>query len=243
MTGSVEYAWARVAARQSRRPDAAEWHRVETPRSLAGVLDAARGGGLEPWVEGLDGRAHAHAIEAHLRARWRARVDEVARWMPDEWRPAVRWCAWLPDLPLLRTLARGDALPAGVDDPAWHDARPGPPRAPSPLAPLAPAWRVGGDVARAWSDAWRHRWPRRDATLAALDRTVAAHVAAFRTADAGTGPALRAAFAVALRSLFRRATASPAAVFVHLAQCLLDGERLRGELLRRAALPRVPLAP
>jgi hypothetical protein len=71
---------------------------------------------------------------------------------------------------------------------------------------------------------------------------VGAHLIAFRALPPGDGTALRRALKPKLATLFRYAIATPAATFVFLALTLLDGERLRGELIRRAAFPRVPLA-
>lgn len=42
--------------------------------------------------------------------------------------------------------------------------------------------------------------------------------------------------------LMRHAVSTPAAVFAFLALTLIDGERLRCELMRRTAFPAVPLA-
>jgi hypothetical protein len=243
MSGSIEYAFARIAARQSRRPDALAWHRVETARALDAFLDAARGGAFDPWLAGLDARAGLHAIEAHLRARWRATVAEVAGWMPQEWQGAVAWWAWLPDLPVIDALAHRRPLPASAVERAFADLAEAPPATTSPWAPIAPAWRGESDAAQAWVHEWRRRLPRRrDETLALLERAARRHLAAFRAAPPGSGAPLRASVAATLRLLYCRAITSPAAAFVFLAQWLLDGERLRGELARRAALPRVPLA-
>ena len=68
------------------------------------------------------------------------------------------------------------------------------------------------------------------------------HVNAFRDPLAGDGSALRRALHARLSRLFRRATLDPAAAFIFLAISALDFERLRGEILRRVAFPRLPLA-
>jgi hypothetical protein len=242
VSGSVELAWARVSARRSRRPSAADWHRIENVRSLPALLEAARGTALEAWTAGVDAAAGPHAIEALLRARWRDRVAEVARWMPACWQSAVAWWSVLPDLGVLAALARGTPLPPSADA-AYRDVAHAPPAPGSPWAPLAPAWSQSTTVSAAWQAEWRRRWPRADDdVLDALARAVAAQTKAFAASAPGSGAPLRAALAARLDALFRRATAKPAAAFVHLAQILLDGERVRGELLRRAALPRVALA-
>ena len=53
---------------------------------------------------------------------------------------------------------------------------------------------------------------------------------------------LRRALQARLALLFRRAMLDPAAAFIFLALTALDLERLRGELLRRAAFPGVAMA-
>ena len=60
--------------------------------------------------------------------------------------------------------------------------------------------------------------------------------------DLADGTALRRRFEAVLAALFRRAALSPAAAFAYLGLVLLDLERLRGELLRRAVFPRRALA-
>jgi hypothetical protein len=76
----------------------------------------------------------------------------------------------------------------------------------------------------------------------ALAATLAAHRAAMRDPALRDGTPLRRALQAKLTLLFRRAMLDPAAAFVFLAQIALDLERLRGELLRRAAFPALPLA-
>jgi hypothetical protein len=244
MSGSVEYAWARIGAAQSRRPGPSDWRCIESVRSLPALLEAARGTPLAAWLAGVDVAAGPHAIETALRIRWRARVAEVARWMPAAWQPSVRWWAWLPDLPPLAALARGETLPRGWTDDAYREVARAAPPDDSPWAPLRPAWDGTHDVAQAWRDEWLRRLPPRpDPIVLALELAARSHLEAFRRAAPGSGSPLRAALAARLRVIYRRATASPGAIFVFLAQTLLDVERLRGELLRRCALPRVPLAP
>ncbi len=71
---------------------------------------------------------------------------------------------------------------------------------------------------------------------------LAEHANAFRDPSASDGWALRRALHARLSRLFRRATLDPAAAFIFLALSALDFERLRGEILRRVAFPRLPLA-
>lgn len=238
--GSVEYAWARLAARQGTRPDNALWHRLETVRSFAALLDVARRTAAEPWLAGLTPESDVHQVEAVLRGRWRAHVAEVASWLPDAWQPAVRWCSYAPDLPVLGHLARGLApLPWMARDPLYRQLGAQAPTV--PLLPLAAAWSTPAALPAAWLAHWHRLLPSRDPERAGplpdLERTLARHLAAFRSTDAADGTPLRQALRARLQTLFRRAVVTPAAAFIHLAGTALDLERLRGELVRRCAFP------
>jgi hypothetical protein len=68
-------------------------------------------------------------------------------------------------------------------------------------------------------------------------------VRTFRSLPPGDGTAARRALQPKLVMLMRHAVTTPAAVFAFLALTLIDAERLRGELVRRAAFPGLPLAP
>jgi len=251
--GSLDYAQARLQSRHGQRANEAAWQRLETAREFAALLDAAAQSPLRPWVAGLTAASPAHRIEAVLRAHWRERVAELAGWMPPPWRPALDWCAVLPDLPLLQHLARGGTSPAWLAD----DPELGPlgsaavseraaVLAAGPLAPLAGAWAAPDSLGQAWTAEWRRRLPGtpggRGDSLATVAQTLQAHAVAFRTAAPGTGWLLRRALQARLALLMRRAALEPAAAFIHLALCALDGERLRGELLGRVLFPR-PLVP
>lgn len=223
--GSLEFAHARIWARWGARPDEALWHRVESTRGLAAVLDLARTTALAPWVEGMSAQADAHAIESALRRHWRDRVFEVAAWMPAAWHAAVRACAGLVDLPLVQHLARGGARPPWCDAPGELDAT-----------------KVG-DPERAlesWLERWRATCPGGSGRLA-IERQLlpllSSHAAAFAAPSTHDGWALRRALQARLASLLRRTVAEPMAAFVFLALTALDAERLRGELVRRAAFP------
>jgi hypothetical protein len=252
--GSLEYAQARLSARYGERPDELAWRRLEHLRDFPSVIDAARTSAFRRWITGIGPTSTPHDIEGQLRERFREQVAEVAVWMPDSWGAAVRWCATLADLPVAAHLARGGALlPWMRDDPVAGDLAEreagGFGAAPigGPLAPLAAAWGEPERMLRLWRVEWRRRLPHGDedgrALLTALARALDAFLAAMRERAVADGtPAIRA-LAARLALLFRRATLDPAAAFVYLAVTALDLARLRGELLRRAAFPALPLAP
>jgi hypothetical protein len=186
-------------------------------------------------------------MELAMRAHWRERVAAIAAWMPLAWRASIEWCALLVELPVLQHLARGGAAPRWLaDDPlraALRDDRAR--REPGPAALLAAAGVDPDRIAAIWRAEWDRRLPDRSKCTPLLREAVgliAEHAKAFRDPRAGDGWALRRALHAHLSRLFRRATLDPAAAFVFLALSALDFERLRGEILRRLAFPRLPLA-
>jgi hypothetical protein len=249
--GSLEYAQARLWARNGRRPDEALWHRLEAVRAFPALLDTARGlPAFRDWVAGIAPTADAHAIEAVLRDHWRRLAAEVTRWMPEPWQPATAWCATVADIPVLQYLARGgperDWI---VGDPAYRNLHAGAIAAAPDLAwlmPLAHAWRQPDTMAAAWHAELMRRVPRtpfaEDNTLHDVELAFAAHFRSYAVATLRDGRPMRRALEARLRALFRRALVEPAAAFIFLALSALDVERLRGELLRRAAFPRLRLA-
>ena len=252
--GGIEYANARLWARHGERPDEAVWRRVEVIRDFSALLEAARRlPALRNWVAGITPGAGVHEIEAKLRDQWRALAADVAGWMPDAWKPAVQWCSALVDVSVVQYLARGGAvLPWMQRDPLYRDLiidDPGVPPAAlgeGRLAPLASAWHRPDDLAAAWREEWSRRLPHDgftdNALLHALERALAAHYRQIGEATIGDGSPLRRALQARLVVLFRKAVLEPMAAFIFLALSALDFERLRGELLRRAAFPRLRLA-
>jgi hypothetical protein len=249
--GSLEFAQARLSARFGARPDELAWRRIEHLRELPALVDTARTSAFHVWMAGIGPMSLPHEIDRRMRSRWREQVAEVASWMPDDWQAAVSWCAVLADLAVCAHLARGGRRTAWMtDDDLYCDlcerepagSRPSPPS--GTLAPLAPAWAESDRIGRIWLCEWQRRLPRGalDATLLReVVRTIAAHLADFRNPATRDGETLRRALAARLTLLFRRAMLDPAAAFIYLALVAQDGERLRGELVRRAALPGLPL--
>lgn len=258
-TGSLEYAHARMWARWGGRADGALWQRLEVTRELGALLDLARGSALGPWVEGIEPEATLHAIEHMLRRHRRERIDELAAWMPPAWHDAIRWCDTWPELPLIEHLARGGAAPGWlVDDPRLHPLqrpRAAPDReaaaATSPDGEVLRALRGLLDAARTDPSAlpvrllalWRERW---FALLPAAGRRpverdlvplLALHARRFAAPETADGWAQRRALQTRLVALWRRAVLEPLSAFVYVALTGLEFERLRGELVARAAFP------
>lgn len=258
----IEYAYARACARLAQRPDERLWTQLHSARSVGAALDAVRASAAATYVSGVTWPAPLADLELAFRQQWRSRVEELARWAPDAWRAALRWTAHLVDLPALVHLA-GDEPPApwiAADPVLAAYARPdrGERRAAlaaGPLAALATALEGaepprGRDAAarrrallhaalRAWHRQWRARWPAcDDEQRAGLDRLVArisSHAARFGTLAVEEAPTARQRLAADLDALLRRCPAQPAALYAYLALVALDLERLRGEILVRAA--------
>jgi hypothetical protein len=252
--GSLEYAHARLSARYGGRPDELLWRRIEHVRALPLLLDAVRASALSIWMGGIGSHSTPHEIERVLRGHWRDLVAEVTAWMPEEWQPAVCWCAVLVDLPLLQHLARGGAVPPWMcDDPVYGDlaesesAGSGAAPADKALAPLAAAWIDADRIGHLWLAEWRRRIPASqragNAIMDEASRALNAHLAAFRDRTVCDGWPLRRTLQARLSLLFRRAIVDPSAAFIFLALAALDLERLRGEILRRVVFPSMPLVP
>lgn len=230
--GSIEYAHARIWARHAQRPDEAAWRRIESLRELSAVLDGARQGPLAVWLGDIVPDAGPHAIEAALRRQWRARVTELAGWMPPDWGPSVEWCAELAQLPAWQHAARGEA--------PWPWMRGDPQLAvPSALALDAASGEPAQLLAR-WIDEWQRRLPAGGGSARLQQELLpllVAHARRFGSPQLLDGWALRRQLQQRLQGLLRRWLIEPATAFVYLALSALEFERLRGELLRRAAFP------
>ncbi|MFO1312073.1 MAG: hypothetical protein U1F41_08430 [Burkholderiales bacterium] len=235
--GDVDYACARVAAREGARADAAAWSRIEIARELSVMLDVARASPLQDWTAGVAAEQEPHAMERALRAHWNAAGREALRWMPERWQAAVAWTVMLDGLPFADALRRRESLPG-----AFADDGPDRMRIERALAKI-PARADGAGVVAAWRDEFVRRLPSSHAREAPLLpewlRILAAHDHAMRQAPPGDATLLLQSLRARLRWLRRRAALEPTAVFVYLTQCALDLARFRGEILRRRLLPHV----
>ncbi len=244
MSPGFAYVQARVQARFGELIDDTLCHRLAADRGLSHFLEEARGTPLAHWMTDFSRFSDTHHIEQGLRLRLHDLIRETAGWVPEEWRDAVTWIAWLPELPLLRHLLGGHATPAwAIAEPllgphlreadsdiyrAVRDAGGG------ALLPEADEeWPVGA----AWVVHWRALWPacprsERNALeqLTALTRS---HGAAFAASPPDQGWQERMAFRARLRQLFRHGAMQPVALFAYLALVATDLERLRGTLVNR----------
>ncbi len=85
IAGNLDYALARVAARQGQRVDDAAWRRLEASRDLDHYVAAVRSTALARWVSAMAADHDCHSMERSLRAQWRRYVEEVAGGHPQAW--------------------------------------------------------------------------------------------------------------------------------------------------------------
>ncbi|MEJ2515940.1 MAG: hypothetical protein P8080_06195 [Gammaproteobacteria bacterium] len=247
----VAYVQARLQSRHGDRPGTEDWRIAETSADLAHYLDAIKRTSLRRWVAGVDPDAAPEAMEREFRAAWRACVDEVSGWSPPPWKPAVSWLKWLPDLPAVEHLLRGNPPPRWMrSDPVLKPlAHEDPERRREALSdsPLAPLFfnETAGDgatVIRAWLDELLTRLPDQDADRAALegllDRVFSHRRDMAEATDSGN--ALRLQLHDQLIRQFRRHSGRMTAAFVHLGIAGLDLERVRAGVMARRLLPDQP---
>jgi len=243
IAGNLDYALARVAARQGQRVDDAAWRRLEASRDLDHYVAAVRSTALAVWVGSMAAEHDCHSMERALRELWRRYVKEVAGWHPRAWQAWLAWLAWLPALSLLAQLARPALTPQWLlADPVLGPIGVGTPSdraaalACTRLAPLGPAVVGRTSLGAAWYAQWQVLQPRTDVRteqcLLMLRRAMEQHAQALQLASDSAEP-LRAELANRLQRLFRTAADTVIASVCHLALVALDLERLRGGLARR----------
>ncbi len=250
--GAFAYAQARLQARLANRPGPPTWRQLQAVGEFVPFLESARTTVLRPWVIHFSRTSTVHEVELSLRNQMRGTINTVATWMPERWRPAVRWTKVLIDLPALAHLMREGAamdwMRADADLKPWlvedRDAR----RAvfhSGPLAALLDACDDGASLRDAWVSEWRRMWPEgvpSSATLNTLIRIVEDHVRAFAGASPREARDARRGLTEKLERLFRRALMQPATAFIYLSLIALDLEQLRGELVGRIVFPREEVA-
>ena len=194
---TLDYAYARVAARIGQRPDERLWLQLRSARTVPALLEAVRASPAASTVSGIPLTGDAEIIEHAFRQQLRTRINEVASWSPAAWQSAVLYTRHLVDLPALAHLLRDETPPRWMSaDPALsayiHDSRADRRAAllAGPLAPITRAIedetparaateplaralrrvRTGPPIHRAisaWEREWRARWPRVAGDLAA----------------------------------------------------------------------------
>ena len=247
MTG-FDYAQARLQAHYSRHPTRSLWNRLAAARSLAAYIEAARATSIAPWVENISRGGDVHDIEHSIRGSFNSAAEQTASWIPEAWRPATRWLTWLPYLPALDYLLRGEPLLHWMGEghrlrPFAHQSLSARRRA---LLQQGHGWALdagqrGLPLTTTWCEAWADLWPVKNGRLAEelrrLQGMVETHLHTFGSLRSDQTAEARLGLREPLRRTFRNHTASPLAVYAYLGLLALDLERLRGELVRRALFP------
>lgn len=239
MRPSFAYALARMHARIATRPDEAARRRLTSIDDFGHFLQSAAGAGYGAWVARLAPTSGVHTVELALRLAYRAQLDEVAEWLPESWRPAVRWLALAPELPALGALLdeherigreqRGGEQPDWIrDDPLYrplldHD------EGKDAAAAVGERWPAlastpPGELAAAWRREAR-------ALMPALSRTSREAMTPLLRlhAESPNLPLTEAR----IDESFRRAPAAAVRVFAWLSLLRIDLDFLRGELALR----------
>ena len=99
---------ARLQARHGERRRKTIGARLRPPDSLDQFIERPRATSLRRFTEAMNMSMSSHAIERTLRAAWRGYVAEIAAWVPREWRAAVLWVAYVPDLPAVDAWRKGE---------------------------------------------------------------------------------------------------------------------------------------
>ena len=237
------YAQARLQARHGQRADAQLWRRLHGTGDLASYLQMARQTVLRPWVIGIDTIQSSHDIEFSLRRQFRSYVDEIAHWLPADWRAAFQALKHLPALPALQHLLSAESVPAWMlGDPVLRHFSSETAKLrieaiqASEYDYLVKAWQRGEALYDAWYDVWRRRWPGPARLNAAMERLGWLLLQHIRSQGTNTGTPTgqqREMLSGKLAAAFRNYSFQPAAALSHLALVALDLEQLRGDLLRR----------
>ena len=230
------------------RPDEHVWQIVESKKELENYLQTASQTHLKDWVAGLQATDNHHVIENTLLKLYREYILDVARWVPPEWRDAVRWVSSLTYLPAIQHLLSGNTAQQWMrEDPELKnftatnmDLRLDN-FSTSRFAPLLDAWQSDQSLVTGWLIYWRSLWPdkkfKHQTPLNELIKLTTGHIETFRhLVPTMTGPQ-RQQLSTKLTVMFRKYAFQPVAVFIHLFLVALDIERLRGAIMRRSLFP------
>jgi hypothetical protein len=237
------YAQARAQGRLGERLPEDAWRVIESSLGLSQYLASVRGTALAPRTRYFPAEVTPHAIERTLREHWRTEVADVARWIPDEWREAIEWIAYIPYISAVDWLAKKEPVLSWMqDDPVLSDlavddasAR----RVALDASPFAAMPDVDGDLTAGWLAHWRSLWPSMADEEATAMHTFVDAVRTWLVAIAVQGASLRDRRDARVRlsrkvaSMMHRHIQQPVVVFCHLLLFGLELQRLRDGLLRR----------
>ncbi|HBE93109.1 MAG TPA: hypothetical protein DDW55_11525 [Gammaproteobacteria bacterium] len=241
------YAQARLQARHGQRPGEQVWRQLEGVGDLANYLHVVRRSPWRHWVLGMNGSRDSHDTEQLLRSRFRSYVDEVAGWLPPDWKEPIKWVKRLPDLPALQYLLAGNTAPDWLlKDPMLsnfaiehRELRLDAFRQ-SDCAQLAAAWQKGSSLPVAWLEHWQQLLPAnalKDAGTRHMIKLYRNQLTPSADLTAADTYHQRYRLETQFKALFRRYSFQATAAFAHLGLVALDLEKLRSGLVRRAIFP------
>lgn len=238
------YTQTRLQARHGMRPDERTWRLVESQKDLVNFLQSARQTRISPWVTGLQATDSHHLIESTLLKHYCDYVQEVAAWVPDNWRNAVQWVVCLTYLPAIQHLIAGNtaygwmledvriklATTTQLEQRMGYLLQ-------SEFSPLFKNWNADKSLLDCWLEHWQRLWPakkgRQQQTLNELINGVIRHRDVFGQLPVERTWQQRQQLVFKLTMMFRRNACYPVNVFVHLLLVALDVERLRGTMMQR----------
>ncbi|MGB8327842.1 MAG: hypothetical protein WCE48_09720 [Steroidobacteraceae bacterium] len=241
-------AQVRLQAWRSRRPRPEEWSALEAILGFDEFLIHARQPPFARWLEGVGTDPALHEIDRGMRAACRRDCELMAAWYAPQWQRPLARLAGIIELPLLGPLLRGEsAAPWVLDDPLWHSIVESDPAQRSRLATGFDLGAAGTeDLFARWVQAWLAGLPPGSKALADGFAHVSRAVFAQRTATA-TNARERAkpvaSLSERLAPLFRRNAGSPLAMVCEFVAVVLDLQRLRSGLVRRALARRAATVP
>lgn len=228
MNTAFAYALTRLHARVADRAGNRARRRLEAVDDFGHFLQLASSAGFGPWLKNLGTTSGVHGVEYALREAYRARLGELAGWLPVRWSPAVQWLALAPDLPVLSELLQHGRRAEWMErDPNWSRL----PIEPEALRhTLLERWP---ELERFSDEALAQAWLAQARTLLpsvgrcgprVLEALLQVHVEPGRHQSTDPDWLVR---------VFRRDAAAPVRVFAWTGLERLDFEFLRGHLARR----------
>jgi len=228
MSTAFAYALTRLHARMADRAGDQTRERLAALDDFGHFLQQASRAGFEPWLKNLGTTSGVHAVEYALREAYRARLRELAGWLPTRWQPAVEWLALAAELPVLAELLQhGRRATWMARDPQWSRLPEQPAAARTVLLERWPELEPFGDdeLAGAWLC-------RARALLPAMDRHRARKIETFLKAHLDPAQ-LQCAGPAWLVRVFRRDDVAQVRILAWTGLERLDFEFLRGHLVRR----------
>ena len=238
------YIQSRLQARHGERLHEADWRNLDAAQTIERYIEQTRLTPLRRFTDCIHGAMNSHAIEHGLRSVWRDYVMEISVWLSPAWQPAVLWTACFPDLPAIDALLKGAQPHWASEDPnlaIFTGVASRPTGRSKNSAKIALASTNGDEknLAAQWYAHWRLLWPRcanaDSRSMHKLAHIIVKHFEQLdRALSSESSNPYRRELSRKLAQLFRQNSASPTAVFSHLALVALDLERLRGSLARRS---------